>query len=729
MNAACSLLLISGSVWAADNKQPPAPPAPPAQQAQQVIVSGAQTDIEAARDFVAGKLIIGRKQIEQSGLQNVSEILKREPAITVGKDGRLSLLGLPGYTQILLDGLPPAGKSPLELDLIQVDKIEIIKSATAETGPFGIAGTINVISRKIERKSVQQVRLGVTGVAGEYGGNASWMMNQFSPDSPWSLNLSVSARNSRSPRSGSDQQILISQAGFQPQFNAQRNSIRTDEFLTLTSELAYTFGTGNNLSFKPDYGQIKQDQTRAEQRNWSDGRLQQTNQRGTSSLNGYALPFSWTYDAGDAGQLDASLRYNQMQLSGDTLRIDQGTAIAYAVRRQLQIDDQTSYILLLNYRNSFSGGHTVKSGLQWIHGSHDINRAYWLNDQPDTSLSALSKQSLARDDKLRIFVQDDWRLNKTLALNGGVSVEDQVLKFNEGGIRSQSNFRVWSPSFHLAKKLEGDQKRQFRLSVARSFKAPSYDQLLLQPVIDPFAPCITPAGCGSNTIDTADSMGNPNLQPERALAFNLSYEHGLSSDSQISIEAYSRQIEKKIGNEILLTTVPWATVPRYVQRPANLGSASIYGISFDWRVALTDIAKAAPKVDLRGSFGFAHSVLSDVPGPDNHLDGQLPWRAKIGMSYKLENLPVKVDVDANWLPADWTRNNLTQRTYESRQRTLTANAAWTVNPDLRVIMNLDNMFAPQSETIREYILPGATVQTRSQNSSFTRVGLRLELKL
>jgi outer membrane receptor for ferrienterochelin and colicin len=100
-------------------------------------VNGSQTDIEASQDFVAGKVIIGRKQIEQSGLQNVTEILKRDPVITLGKDGRISLLGLPGYTQILLDGRAPMGKSPLELDLSQVDKIEIIKSTTAETGPSG----------------------------------------------------------------------------------------------------------------------------------------------------------------------------------------------------------------------------------------------------------------------------------------------------------------------------------------------------------------------------------------------------------------------------------------------------------------------------------------------------------------------------------------------------------------------------------------------------------------
>jgi outer membrane receptor for ferrienterochelin and colicin len=85
-----------------------------------VIINGSFTDIEARRDFVAGKIIIGRKRIQESGLQNVEDLLKREPVITVGKDGRIGLLGLPGYTQILVDGMPPTtGKDINELDLVR----------------------------------------------------------------------------------------------------------------------------------------------------------------------------------------------------------------------------------------------------------------------------------------------------------------------------------------------------------------------------------------------------------------------------------------------------------------------------------------------------------------------------------------------------------------------------------------------------------------------------------
>lgn len=114
---------------------------------QQVVISGAQTDLEAGQDFVAGKIIIGQKKIADSGLQNTGELLRREPAISVDKSGRIGLLGLPGYTQVLVDGQPPAGDT-MNIDLVRVERIEIAKTTTAATGPFGVAGTINIILRK-----------------------------------------------------------------------------------------------------------------------------------------------------------------------------------------------------------------------------------------------------------------------------------------------------------------------------------------------------------------------------------------------------------------------------------------------------------------------------------------------------------------------------------------------------------------------------------------------------
>ena len=161
---------------------------------QEVIVNGSQSDIEAQRDFVAGKILIGRKRIDESGVSTVAELLKQHPAITIGRNGNLGLQGLPGYTQVLVDGEASlGGKGPLELELIRVDKIEIIKSSVAEFGPFGIAGTINVITRKLDKKSNQQLTIGAATQAGRPSANVAWSINQNDANSVLNFNAHAGA--------------------------------------------------------------------------------------------------------------------------------------------------------------------------------------------------------------------------------------------------------------------------------------------------------------------------------------------------------------------------------------------------------------------------------------------------------------------------------------------------------------------------------------------------------
>jgi outer membrane receptor for ferrienterochelin and colicins len=730
ITAMSGLLLASSPVWSQQNTPAVPPVNVEAQKVQQVEINGAPTDIEANRELAAGKLIIGRQKITNIGLQNVNELLKREPAITIGKDGRLSLLGLPGYTQILVDGLPAIGKNPLDLDLSEVEQIEIIKTTTAETGPFGIAGTINVILRKHVRKNQQQLNLEVKSMGGEHGGSANWLMNQFSQDSPLSLMASVFLQKNQSPGNAQDTQILIAGSQLLPQFTASRHNLNENEAAALSGEIAYKTENGS-LSFKPSTGQINSNKLNEEQRLWASGQSLQLTQTSSASLRSYRLPLNWQYESEELGNIDANLVWNdgQIRSNSSTLLNDQDNAASSGLRRQEWRDDNWNLLLAINHQKRLSGGHRLKTGLQVSRDQHETITSYLLNGAIDTSLLALGNKTSIRENKWRAFIQDDWRIDKNLAMNAGLSTEEQRFDLTENNLASQSRFRVWSPSLHVTKKLEGDQRRQLRASLARSFKAPESNQLMLQPSVNSLAPCTNINGCGANTIDTADSSGNPGLQPERALALNLAYEHGLSRDSQISLEFYARQIERKIGKEIVLAPVPWANVPRYVQRPANLGSASVQGINLDWRVAMRDLWSTSPKLDVRGSLGWAHSVLSDVPGPDNRLEGQLPWRAKLGMTFAMSDAPVKIDVDANWLPGDWLRNNLTLRTYESHRTTLTANAIWTVNPQCRLVLNLDNLLAPDTQTVREYFNTSSTVRTSTQKTNYARIGLRMEFKL
>ena len=70
---------------------------------QQVEIVGAISEVDARRDSIAGKIIISRKTIEESGVSSAADLLKRHPAVTISSNGKLGLMGMPGYTQILID--------------------------------------------------------------------------------------------------------------------------------------------------------------------------------------------------------------------------------------------------------------------------------------------------------------------------------------------------------------------------------------------------------------------------------------------------------------------------------------------------------------------------------------------------------------------------------------------------------------------------------------------------
>jgi outer membrane receptor for ferrienterochelin and colicins len=700
---------------------------------QEVTVTGSQTDIEAGRDFIAGRIIIGRKRIDESGLHNVGELLKQVPAISIGKDGRIGLLGLPGYTQILIDGEAGVsqGKSPTELELVRVEKIEIIKSSVAEFGPFGIAGTINIVTRKIDRKKTEQLRLGVNNVTSKLGGDLSWAYSQTEAGSPLSFSLQFSA-NEKTSTEDSQRQLTslapLTMPGTTRLWAGDMQSETKSSSLSLSSTLNWQIDAKNKISFSPSINSMLGEQTNIEHRRWADGNILDAVQRNRTPLDSFWSGLTWTHTPDKQQRLELKWNSNHFHSLLENRRFELQNAQTSSLRIDTQRRDTDADALRLDYKAGLPGGHDVKAGVQLNLSKEESDYTYLINGATDSSLAYLGKQRSARQEKRRIFLQDDWRYSEALAFNAGISTEDSVADIHEGSYSSQSRYRLWSPSFHIAKKFDGDSDRSLRISLARSFKAPWLDQLTARPQINPLAPCPVNGLCAANSLDTADSAGNPALQPERSLGLNISYEHGFGKDSQVSLEMYTRKIERKIGIDIAREIVAWANAPRYVSRPVNLGDASVRGLDLEMQLAARDVWPDAPKLDVRASIGLSQSEVSAIPGPDNRLDKQTPWRAKLGGSYAFKDLPLKMDIDANWAPGNWVRNSVSQRVFQDRTFGLSSNAAWTISPSKRLFVNLDNLGARKSRQINEYI-SNEIVRQQIDTDSHPRLSIRLEMKL
>lgn len=126
---------------------------------QQVIIKAISSNDRA--DDTASKTIVRQGEIQRYGDLNLIDVLKRLPGISADRDG-IQMRGLgDGYVQILLNGQPlPPGMDIDAIAVDSIDRIEITRSASAELSTRAIAGTVNIILKRIVRPNQKDLKIG-----------------------------------------------------------------------------------------------------------------------------------------------------------------------------------------------------------------------------------------------------------------------------------------------------------------------------------------------------------------------------------------------------------------------------------------------------------------------------------------------------------------------------------------------------------------------------------------
>jgi len=155
----------------------------------------ANLESDTRRLSTAAKIIVGREEIERYGDSSMGELLKRLPGIVSsgrpGRGGPPAMRGLGnGYTQIMIDGeRAPRGFSLEDILPEQVERIEIMRAPTAETGARAIAGTINIITRGGYVKYLNNLQVGTSLENGKVAPGASWSRSDTVDGLAYSLTL------------------------------------------------------------------------------------------------------------------------------------------------------------------------------------------------------------------------------------------------------------------------------------------------------------------------------------------------------------------------------------------------------------------------------------------------------------------------------------------------------------------------------------------------------------
>lgn len=755
--------------------------APPGQRIE--VTGGREADTEARRRSTAARIVIGREEIEKFGDASVAEVLRRLPGVTTpgapGRGGPPRLRGLgSGYTQLLIDGqrLPP-GFSLDSLTPEQLERIEILRAPTAETGARAIAGTINIVLREGFRRRLNELRAGAGFEHGAVAPGLHWTRNDSVDEFTYNVSLGlfrphrITDTESATLLTRRDDGTLVEQAASTQHAEDKRRSV------ALTARLQWRLGEGgDNLLLTPhlfhNEGGTERDFTRTQNppplpgESFYDSGSSGTTSRFTSAR----LGGQWRQRLSPALRMELSGSGGMLRSAYDTLRTEFQGGLTAPTR--LADDYGTTRERSLNLAAKFSGVAVPGAAAAALGGEGPLPRAGAGPPAAPTSaehslVGGVELETVRRDEtrvytdngvvqaaefgdtfaastlRLAAYLQDEWKLDAHWAFHAGLRWEGMRTRGDAGdGTHPTNTSSVTTPLVHLLWKPEPTRRDQVRLSLTRSYRAPTTQSLIARPSINQRVPATGP-GAGSNDPTSPDSAGNPALKPERAIGLDLAFERYLAGGGLLSANTFYRHVRDLMRRVTTLQTVSWSAFPRWVARQQNIGDAVTVGLELEAKYRLDQLVADAARVELRHNLAFYRSRVEGIPGPDNRLDEQARMSANFGADYRLRSLPLTLGGNLNLVPGYRTQLADDRAIIVSRKRVLDLFALWTFSPEVALRV-LANNAAPRdyaSTTEFDYDQPASTLPARvpagtplretavTRGSSYLNVQVRLELKL
>lgn len=717
----------------------PAVPAarPPAQRVE--IIGGRLGDDDTRRQSTAAKIVIGREEIDKFGDATIGEVLRRLPGVTSsgapGRGGPPRMRGLgSGYTQILLDGQrTPPGFSIESLTPEQIERIEILRAPTAETGARAIAGTINIVTREGYRRRLNDLRLGFGYENGQFTPGLFWTHNDSSDSLTYNLSGSL-FRPWRDSASRVDTVATRLADGALVRDDSERSQSQDRRTgANFSARLQWRLGeAGDMLLLMPS---VFHNEGRTDRQFQLTQRVADPERddydRGTvvahSRATAARVNTQWRQRL-SIGRIELHGGIGQFESHSDSQREEFGGSGAAPLRR---VDDRSdvrdrSASLTLKLASLLGGAdseHSLVTGVEAEALRRSETRTTRQDGQP--VLTDFGDNLQAASTRLAAYAQDEWALDKHWALHAGLRWEGITTRGEaEHGPAPENESSVWTPLVHLLWKPDPAKRDQVRLSLTRSYRAPALGTLIARPSLNQRDPAP-----GPNTATTPDSAGNPALKPELARGIDLAFERYLDGGGVLSANLFLRRIQNLMRRVIALETVSWAAVPRYVARQQNIGDATTQGLELEAKFRLDQAIADAPPVEVRSNLSLYRSRVEGVPGPDNRLDSQARASANLGADYRFRGTPLTLGGNLNWVPGYRTQLSEDQAVTVSRKRVIDAYALWTFGPAVALRVLASNL-AP-ADYLNVNAIDGDGLRTVATSTTPTDVNwqVRLELKL
>ena len=584
------------------------------QPIQQVEVKGPGAQ-ELRRNDSLGRIVVGREELARYGDTSLSGALKRQPGVSIS-GGEIRMRGLgAGYTQILVDGDPaPAGFAIDSLAPDLVERIEILRSASADTSAQAVAGTINIVLRKA-RGASRSLKLTAEQSQGRASPAATLQWSGASGSSKFSLAASASQARRHDD-------ITIDEREQGPAASALRRFDETDDSrlskLSLAPRMETKLDGGDTLALSGLFD--------LSHSNFYGRQLETTllcTPTASPDARSHAIydtwlaksDLSWSHAIG-SGRLTMKAGLEANRRPGDFLfrGIDAG-GDPWFERAVDSSADERRASSSGKYLAPWREGHDIAIGWDAALTRRGETRLQQDRAPGQPAYYTLDQDYDASVRRLALYAQDEWALRPGLqAYLGlrweGLDTRTEGRDFGGGATTSS----VFSPIGQLVWKLPGRPRDQLRLALARTYKAPQPRDLV------PRRYTVN----NDNGPANPDFEGNPQLRPELAWGLDAALESYFARDAVLSLSVYARRIRDVVLQRLWQDGATWITTP------SNGGGARVRGIEADARLPLAAPAPGWPGMELRANLGRNWSRVDGLPGPDNRLAAQAPFTLNLG---------------------------------------------------------------------------------------------------
>lgn len=701
------------------------PQQPPKEEAKKLETIEVQGDANAERrTSTASKIVVNSEEINKYGDSNVMDVLKRLPGITVdsgpgGRGGAIRMRGLgSGYTQILVNGerMPPG----FSLDSIapdMIERIEIIRGATAEFSTQAIAGTINVVLKRALSQQKAEARASVSVQNDRPTVFASGQVSDRTGALTWTVPFNV-VRFSFRNEGQSEQRVFAPDNARVQQFGSHRGNEGWGGNVNVAPRLSWTLGPNNTLNVDAFAltglfrGFFTEDNS---PRTGPPPPYVDTENRVRNKFNSYRVNANWVRRFTDDSRLDARLGFSAFDFDALSDFTARDASARVALQRIVgNIGRDNTLTTVGKYTFNVVQGHNFSAG--W-------DGAYTLRDDQrlQSDFFPLTASTTRRDEdfdtsvrRLALYAQDEWDVSERFAMYTGLRWEGIETR-SDGNtfdpIRNRSN--VLSPIANLLWRLPGSEKDQVRLGISRTYKPINPGDIIPRRF---FAPNNSPA--------TPDFIGNPNLKPELSWGVDTGYEHYPAGGGNIGVSFYYRSVEDVVQRQTSFQD------GLYVSRPENIGSAKVKGIELDAKGNLAQLIEGAPRMDLRANFAVNKSTVDFLPGPHNRLDAQPPWNGTVGADYRFTSVPLTLGTSFTARGAGTVRVSTSQVVYRSIDRQWEAFALWRFSAKVQVRLTVQDLLAQDNITVNRFTDGAGFVTERSSvDPRYRRFSMNWEFKL